>query len=331
MFNTLITGVSGQAGAVLAKLLLDSGHNIFGMVRQSSSRSFWRLKELDILDKIILLEGDVTDQGSLDRIFSNNHFEYCFHTAAQSYVKISWDQPITTADITGLGTLRVLEAIRKHSKSTKMLNFSSSEMFGKVQETPQTEMTPFYPRSPYGCAKVFAFDTCKNYRESHSLWCCSGIFFNYESEYRSEEFVTRVITKGIAEILAGKREKIQLGNLSAKRDWTYAKDSMRAAKLMLENDVPEDYVISSGKTRPVSEFLETACAVAGLSAEDVVEFDETRIRRAEVDLLLGDSSHIKYDLGWETTTPFNQLVETMVLADCKRLGVTLANKYQIAV
>lgn len=334
MKSALITGVTGQDGAYLAEFLLGRGYEVYGLVRRSSSPNLWRLKE--IKDSIKLIGGDLTDNHSLVSALEIARPHEVYNLGAQSFVQSSFTQPKFTAEVTALGVLNILEAIRTVDKNIKFYQASSSEMFGKVRETPQTEKTPFYPRSPYGVAKVFGHYITVNYRESYNMFNCSGILFNHESPKRGEEFVTRKITQGIARIKQGLNKELRIGNLEAKRDWGYAKDYVKAMWLMLQQDKPDDYVIATNESHSVREFIELACRYAGMDdfhwegvgidekgvweGKPIVAIDKKFFRPAEVDYLQGDYSKAKEKLGWIPETKFNELVKIMVEADLKRLG-----------
>jgi GDPmannose 4,6-dehydratase len=317
MKNALITGITGQDGHHLTKLLLSKGYSVHGIVngqRNSREESFTKL-----FPEAKLHRGDLTDFSSLLQIIDQVQPEEIYNLGAISFVGMSFQQPELTANITGLGALRLLEAVRK-SGSEKNIRFyqaSSSEMFGKVRETPQTELTPFHPRSPYGVAKTFAHYTCVNYREAYGMHISSGILFNHEGEYRGHEFVTRKITSNVARIALGKQSKFSLGDLSPRRDWGYAGDYVEAMWLMLQQPAPDDYVVATGTTHSVAEFALNALEVAGLKGrlEDYISFDLDMVRPAEVDLLVGDASKITKKLGWEPKIKFQELVEIMVLND----------------
>lgn len=315
--KALVTGATGQIASYLIEYLLDlGGIEVFGLVRRVSHNGMERIQHL--LKYITIVPGDLTDQSSLDEAVKRVKPDFTFSLAAQSHVHLSWNQPELTGNVTGLGTLRLLESVRKYAPDTHFYLAGSSEAFGRVQETPQNERTPFYPRSPYGCAKVFAFDAVRNYRESYHLYACSGINFNSESPRRSEEFVTRKITKAAARIKLGKQQKLELGNLYAKRDWMHAKDAVRAIWSIANqaNDrEPKDYVIASGVTHTVEEFLELAFRYAGLDWQNHVVMNPAFLRPAEVDLLLGDASALTNDLGWHVEISFEKLVEEMVEND----------------
>lgn len=324
--KAFITGITGQDGSYLAEFLLNKGYRVHGLVRRSSSVVRTRLEHLykEYKDKELFLHyGDMSDSSNLAKILYSIQPDEVYNLAAQSHVKVSFDMPEYTADIVGIGTLRLLEWLHQEKPDTKFYQASSSEMFGKVIETPQNEKTPFHPRSPYGCAKVFAHNITVNYRESYNMFTVSGILFNHESPRRGENFVTRKITKGVAEILAGKKEKIYLGNLDAKRDWGYAKDYVEAMWLMLQQDKPDDFVIATGETHSVKEFLEEAFSLADLNWKNYIEINEKYFRPAEVDILIGDASKAKEKLDWVPKTKFNELVKIMLTADCEDLGIKL--------
>jgi GDPmannose 4,6-dehydratase len=318
MKTALITGITGQDGSYLAELLLSKGYRVLGMVRRASVERFDRIEHLR--EKVELIEGDLADQTSLDRAVTDARPDEVYNLAAQSFVPTSWNQPTMTGDVTGLGVARILEAIRKHSPKTRFYQASSSEMFGKVIETPQSERTPFYPRSPYGVAKVYGHYITVNYRESYGIHACSGILFNHESPRRGLEFVTRKVTDAVARIKAGKADKLKMGNLDARRDWGFAGDYVDAMWRMLQAATPEDYVVATGVQHSVKELVEIAFGAAGLDWRKYVELDPKFIRPAEVDLLVGDASKAKRDLGWTPHVTFEELVEMMVDADLKRLG-----------
>ncbi len=311
--RALITGITGQDGSYMAEFLLDNGYEVFGVVRRSSVKKFDRIEAL--VDEIELVEGDLTDQTSLDHIVQSVQPDEVYNLAAQSFVPVSWNQPVLTGDVTGLGVIRILEAIRKHRPQAKFLQASSSEMFGKVRETPQTEKTPFYPRSPYGVAKVFGHYITVNYRESHGIFACSAMGFNHESPRRGVEFVTKKVTHQVARIKCGLAKKLLMGNLDAKRDWGFAGDYVRAMWMMLQQPEPEDYVLATGKTHSVRELLEAAFSAAGLNWEEYVEIDPKFIRPAEVDYLCGDATKAREKLGWEPEVSFEELIRMMVEAD----------------
>jgi GDPmannose 4,6-dehydratase len=316
--RALITGVTGQDGSFLAELLLLKGYEVFGTVRRASTENFERIAHLR--DKITLVQADLLDQYSLiDAVQKVQPLEV-YNLAAQSFVPTSWGQPVLTGEFTALGVTRLLEAIRLVDKSIRFYQASSSEMFGKVLEVPQSENTPFYPRSPYGVAKVYGHYITVNYRESYNLFACSGILFNHESERRGLEFVTRKVTDGVARIKLGLAKELRLGNLDAKRDWGYAKDYVEAMWLMLQQPEPEDYVVAMGETHSVQELVEVAFSRVGLNWEEYVTIDPAFVRPAEVDLLIGDPSKAKQKLGWQPKTTFKQLVELMVDTDMARLS-----------
>ncbi|MFH0971177.1 MAG: GDP-mannose 4,6-dehydratase [Candidatus Micrarchaeota archaeon] len=317
MKKALITGITGQDGSYLAELLLGKGYEVCGIVRRQSSPNFWRIEHL--LDKIELMEGDLTDQQSINAAVIDSKPDEVYNLAAQSFVKTSFREPVHTSEITGLGALRVLEAIRYNAPHAKFYQASSSEMFGKVRETPQKEDTPFYPRSPYGFSKVFAHFATINYRESYNLYSCSGICFNHESPRRGIEFVTRKISDAVAKIHLKKQKEIILGNLNAARDWGFAGDYVEAMWLMLQQKSADDYVIATGEVHTVNDFLTEAFSVIGISDwEKYVKTDPRFIRPAEVDNLRGDAAKANRVLGWKPRTTFKQLVKMMVDADIKR-------------
>jgi GDPmannose 4,6-dehydratase len=317
--RALITGITGQDGSYLAELLLNQGYKVYGLVRRLSTPNFWRVEH--IRDDIEFIDADLQDQLSLINAVQKSKPDEVYNLAAQSFVATSWDQSILTGDYTGLGVTRMLEACRIIDKSIRFYQASSSEMFGKVVETPQTETTRFHPRSPYGVAKAYGHYITVNYRESYDMFAVSGILFNHESPRRGIEFVTRKISDGVARIAAGKSKELRLGNLDALRDWGYAKDYVEAMWLMLQQDQPDDFVIATGETHSVREFCEIAFTRAGLDYRDYVKTDERYMRPAEVDLLLGDASKAKRKLGWAPKTSFRELVELMVDEDLCRYGV----------
>ncbi|MCH8204921.1 MAG: GDP-mannose 4,6-dehydratase [Candidatus Hydrogenedentes bacterium] len=315
--RALITGLTGQDGSYLADLLLEKGYEVYGVVRRSSTETFERIKHIQ--DRVAFVQADLTDQVSMIDAIDEVRPNEVYNLAAQSFVPTSWKQPILTADVTALGVTRVLEAIRVVDKSIRFYQASSSEMFGKVLEVPQSEQTPFYPRSPYGVAKVYGHFITVNYRESYDIFACSGILFNHESPRRGLEFVTRKVTDGVARIKLGLADELRLGNLDAKRDWGYALDYVDAMWKMLQQDQPDDFVISSGKMHTVRELCEAAFAHVDLDMNEYVVVDPKFYRPAEVQELLGDSSKAKKMLGWEPETSFEDLVKMMVTADLKRV------------
>ncbi len=317
MKRALITGITGQDGSYLAEFLLKKGYKVYGLVRRLSSPNIGNIEH--ILDKIELISGDLLDQTSLTEAVEIAQPDEVYNLAAQSFVKASFDQPVLTGEFTGLGVTRILEAIRKVNKKIKFYQASSSEMFGKVTETPQKETTRFYPRSPYGVAKVYAHYITINYRESYNLFACCGISFNHESPRRGLEFSTRKITNAAARIKLGKQDKLILGNLAPKRDWGFAGDYVEAMWLMLQQKKPDDFVIATGENHSVKECVELAFKTIGITdwQKYVVSDSPTHKRPAEVDCLIGDASKAKKVLGWEPRTSFKELVEMMVKADLK--------------
>jgi GDPmannose 4,6-dehydratase len=310
MKTALITGVTGQDGSYLADLLLEKGYRVIGMVRRTSTINFDRISHIQ--DKIDLAQGDLLDQVSLVDIMKEYRPDEIYNLAAQSFVPTSWRQPVLTGEFTALGVTRMLDAMRMVVPEARFYQASSSEMFGKVREVPQNERTPFYPRSPYGVAKVYGHWITVNYRESYGLFACSGILFNHESPRRGLEFVTRKVTHGAARIKLGLDQRLPMGNLEAQRDWGYAGDYVRAMWLMLQQDEPEDFVVSTGKTHSVRELLEVAFGHLGLDASDYVQVDERFIRPADVDQLVGDAAKAREKLGWEPTVTFEELIKMMV-------------------
>ena len=311
--RALITGITGQDGSYLAEFLLDNGYEVCGMVRRSSTLNFERIAHIQ--DRINLVAGDLLDEVSIINILRDSHPTEVYNLAAQSFVQTSWSQPVLTGETTALGVTRMLDAIRIVDPEIRFYQASSSEMFGKVLEVPQKESTPFYPRSPYGVAKVYGHWITVNYRESYGLHASSGILFNHESPRRGLEFVTRKVTHGVARIKAGIDEKLALGNLDAQRDWGYAADYVRAMWMMLQQDHPDDYVVATGRTHSVKELVQLSFAAVDLDWEEHVVIDERFLRPAEVDLLVGDPSKAQTTLGWSREVDFAQLVQMMVEAD----------------
>jgi len=311
--TALITGVTGQDGSYLAEFLLEKGYHVIGMVRRSSTVNFTRIEHIQ--DDITLVSGDLLDQGSLMALLREYRPTEIYNLAAQSFVPTSWQQPVFTGEVTALGVTRMLEAIRAVDPGIRFYQASSSEMFGKVQEVPQTERTPFYPRSPYGVAKVYGHWITVNYRESFNIFACSGILFNLESSRRGLEFVTRKVTHAVARIALGLADHVSLGNLDARRDWGYAGDYVRAMWLMLQQDAPDDYVVGTGETHSVQELCEVAFAHVGLDYRDYVRQDPRFMRPAEVDLLISNPAKARARLGWQPEVSFRQLIEMMVDAD----------------
>ncbi|HOP06614.1 MAG TPA: GDP-mannose 4,6-dehydratase [candidate division Zixibacteria bacterium] len=318
--RALITGITGQDGSYLAEFLLDKGYEVVGMVRRASNESFDRINH--IRSRIELAQADLLDQLSLITILEEYKPDEVYNLAAQSFVPTSWQQPVLTAEFNSIGATRLLEAIRLVNRKTRFYQASSSEMFGRVRETPQNENTPFYPRSPYGVSKVYGHFITVNYRESYGIPASSGILFNHESPRRGLEFVTRKITDGVARIKLGLTENLALGNLDAQRDWGYAGDYVKAMWLMLQHNPAEDFVISTGRTHSVKQFVEAAFGRVDLDYHDYVVTDPRFVRPAEVDLLLGDASKARTVLGWEPEVSFKELVEMMVDADLERLAKT---------
>ena len=341
--KALITGITGQDGSYLAELLLSKGYEVHGIIRRSSSFNTDRIDHL-YKDphvngvKLFLHYGDLSDSSNISRLLEKIKPDEIYHLGAQSHVRVSFDTPEYTADVTGLGTVRLLDAIRDTGIKTKFYQASSSELFGKVQETPQTEKTPFYPRSPYACAKVYAYWIAVNYRESYGIFACNGILFNHESPRRGETFVTRKITRGLARIMAGKDECLYLGNIDAKRDWGYAKDYVEGMWRMLQRKQPDDYILATGETHSVREFIEECAKLLKIKLQwkgkgvkeigidkktkkVIIRIDPKYFRPAEVDLLLGNPAKVRKKLGWKPKTKFKELVKIMLEYDLKKEGV----------
>jgi GDPmannose 4,6-dehydratase len=314
--TALITGITGQDGSYLAEFLLDKGYEVIGLVRRTSTINFSRIGHIQ--DRLTLVSGDLLDQTSLNRVIEQHRPEEIYNLAAQSFVQTSWNQPVFTGEVTAIGVTRMLDAIRSVNSKIRFYQASSSEMFGKVQEVPQKESTPFYPRSPYGVAKVYGHWITVNYRESYDLHATSGILFNHESPRRGLEFVTRKVTDGVAKIKLGLMDKLPLGNLDARRDWGFAGDYVQAMWLMLQQDTPDDYVVATGETYSVRDLCEVAFGCVDLDWQDYVTLDERFMRPAEVDLLVGDPSKAAAKLGWRPTVGFKQLIQMMVDADLQR-------------
>lgn len=316
--RALITGITGQDGSYLAELLLEKGYEVFGLVRRSSTVNFERIGHLQ--DKIELISGDLLDQKSLISALQTARPQEVYNLGAQSFIPVSWEQPMLTGEITGLGVTRLLEAIRACDENIRFYQASTSELFGKVQETPQNEQTAFYPRSPYGVSKLYAHWITINYRESYGLFACTGILFNHESPRRGREFVTRKITHGVARIKCGLDQELRLGDLAPRRDWGYAGDFVRAMWMMLQQDEPDDYVIATGTSRTIGEFCEVAFAHAGLDWRQYVVLDERFLRPAEVYTLLGDATKAREKLGWEPEVGFEEMVQQMVDWDLEQVA-----------
>ena len=322
--KALITGITGQDGSYLADFLLKKGYKVYGMVRRSSTETFERIAH--IKDKIRLVQADLLDEESLIQMMEETRPDEIYNLAAQSFVPTSWSQPILTGEFTAIGVTRMLEAMRRVRPKAKFYQASSSEMFGKVREVPQTELTPFYPRSPYGVSKVYGHYITVNYRESYNLFAVSGILFNHESPRRGKEFVTRKITDGVARIKLGLAEDLRMGNLDSKRDWGFAGDYVKAMWMMLQRKKPDDYIIATGVAHSVKDFLSAAFEYAGLDYKKYVLIDPKFIRPAEVEHLLGDSTKAKKILGWKPEVNFKYLVKMMVDADIERVKREINNK-----
>ncbi len=332
--KAIITGVTGQDGSYLSELLLEKGYEVHGIIRRTSTFNTDRIDHIyqdphNPEAELFLHYGDLTDGTTLRRILEEVEPSEIYNLGAQSHVRVSFDAPEYTADTVAMGTLRLLEAVRDYRRRTgnnvRFYQAGSSEMFGKVQDVPQKETTPFYPRSPYACAKVYAHWQTLNYRESYDMFACNGILFNHESPRRGETFVTRKITRALARIVAGQQKDLYLGNLDSKRDWGYAKDYVRAMWLMLQQEQPDDYVVATGETYSVREFLEVAFGYVNLNWQDYVKFDERYLRPAEVELLIGDPAKAKAKLDWEPSVTFEELVGLMVEADMRSLGLISVN------
>lgn len=335
--RALVTGITGQDGSYISELLLEKGYEVHGIIRRTSTFNTDRIDHIYEDPhvegaRLFLHYGDLTDGTTFRRILEEVKPHEVYNLGAQSHVRVSFDAPEYTADAVGMGALRILEAVRDYQQRTgdevRYYQAGSSEMYGKVQEVPQTEATPFYPRSPYACAKVFAHWQTVNYRESYNMFACNGILFNHESPRRGETFVTRKITRAVAQIVAGRQKKLYMGNLDAKRDWGYAKDYVRAMWLMLQQEKPDDYVVATGETHSVHEFLDIAFGRVNLDWNQYVEFDERYLRPAEVDLLIGDPAKAKKQLGWEPSVTFEELVHLMVDADLQALGISMPGNGQ---
>ncbi len=316
--KAFLSGISGMDGSHMADLLLEKDYKVYGLMRRSSNENPWRIKH--ILDRIEIVRGDLLDRGSLDKALIAIQPDEIYNFAAQSFVAESFKTPTYTSDVTGLGALRLIDAVFTNcSKKTRVYQASSSEMFGDAREMPQNELTPFRPRSPYGCAKVFSHQICVNYRESYKMHISCGICFNHEGPRRGEEFVTRKITKGVAEIKKKKKEKIILGNLNALRDWGYAPDFVEAMWLMLQQEKPDDYIIATGKSHSIDELLKIAFGYVDLDYKKHIAHNKKYLRPSDISLLLGDYSKIERKLGWKPKTSFKQMIEKMVREDLKRL------------
>jgi GDPmannose 4,6-dehydratase len=331
MKKALITGITGQDGSYLAELLLDKGYEVYGVIRRSSSFNTGRIDHIyqdphERGARLKLIFGDLNDSSSLNRILRDVSPDEIYNLGAQSHVRVSFDIPEYTGEITGLGVVRLLDAIRETGIATKLYQASSSEMYGKVHAIPQNEETPFHPRSPYGCAKVYGYWIARNYRESYGMFVSNGILFNHESPRRGETFVTRKITRALARIKAGLQEKLYLGNLDAKRDWGYAPDYVEAMWLMMQQETADDFVIATGETHTVREFIEEAFSLVGMDWKPYVEIDPKYFRPAEVDLLIGDASKAKKLLNWEPRVRFKELVKIMVDADIALLDDLMSGR-----
>ncbi len=332
--RALITGITGQDGSYLTELLLNKGYEVYGIVRRSSSLNTDRIDHIyqdphEKKTRLQLIFGDLTDTSTVYNILTQVQPDEVYNLGAQSHVRVSFELPEYTGDSVGLGAVRLLEAIHRLGLKTKYYQAGSSEMFGKVREIPQNENTPFYPRSPYSVAKVYAHWITVNYRESYDMFACNGILFNHESPRRGETFVTRKVTRAIARILAGLQDEIYMGNLDSKRDWGYAKEYVEAMWLMLQQEKPDDYVIATGETHSVREFVEEAFKLVGLDWKKYVKFDKRYLRPAEVDVLIGDASKAKKKLGWKPKTTFSELVKIMVDADIAELEDQLQGKVKL--
>ena len=334
--RALITGITGQDGSYLSELLLEKGYEVHGMIRRASTFNTDRIDHIyqdphQNDAKLFLHYGDLTDGTVIGRLVEQIKPNEIYNLGAQSHVRVSFDSPEYTVDTVGLGTLRLLESLRDYQQRTgeqvRFYQAGSSEMFGLVQEIPQKETTPFYPRSPYACAKVYAYWQTLNYRESYNLFACNGILFNHESPRRGETFVTRKITRAVANIVKGNQNKLYMGNLDSQRDWGYAKDYVKAIWLILQQDEPDDYVIATGQTHSIREFLTIAFEHVNLNWQDYVVFDERYLRPVEVDLLIGDPTKAKTKLGWEPSISFEELVHLMVEKDLESLGITFASNH----
>ena len=323
MKTAFLTGITGQDGAYLAKLLLEKGYRVVGLVPRRATIDRWRLEYLGIADQVEYKDGDLLDVSSLTRAMKACKPDEVYHLAAQSFVGSSWEQPILTAQVTGMGVLHVLEAIRETDPGIKMYQASSSELYGLIQEPMQSENTPFYPRSPYAVSKLFGYWMTKNYRESFQMHSCNGILFNHESPLRGLEFVTRKVTHAVARIAGRKQKELRLGNIQAKRDWGFAGDYVEAMWLMLQQDNPDDFVIATGKTSTVEEMCKIAFDYVGLDYQDYVVIDPELYRPAEVDVLLGNPEKARQQLGWTPKTNLEQLIHMMVEADLQRVASTL--------
>lgn len=326
MKSALITGITGQDGAYLADLLLNKGYKVYGFIARRSTSTTWRLEHLGIKDQVELIEGDLTDLSSIIRAVEMSQPDEVYNLAAQSFVATSWKQPITTAQVTGVGVLNVLEAIRLTHPLIKFYQASTSELFGLVQEPIQSEATPFYPRSPYGVAKLFGYWSTVNYRESFKIFACNGILFNHESPLRGIEFVTRKVTDAVARIKLGLQSELRLGNIDAKRDWGHARDYVEAMWLMLQQTEADDYVVATGRTTTVRDMCKIAFAHVGLNYEDYVVIDPQFYRPAEVEVLVGNPAKAKKQLGWEFKTSLEDMIREMMDVDLERVGKKLFYK-----
>lgn len=334
--KALITGITGQDGSYLTELLLEKGYEVHGIIRRSSSFNTERIDHIYSdphieNTRLFLHYGDLSDSSNICRIIEKVEPDEIYNLGAQSHVRVSFDTPEYTGDVVGLGTLRLLDAIKDTKINTKFYQASSSELYGKVQEIPQKETTPFYPRSPYAVAKLYSYWITVNYRESYDMFNCNGILFNHESPRRGETFVTRKITKALAKIVAGKQDKLYLGNIDAKRDWGYAKDYVEAMWLMLQQDTPDDYVVATGETYSVKDFLTQAFKTVNLDWEKYVEIDSRYFRPAEVELLIGDPTKAKQKLNWTPKTSFKELVRIMVEADLAAEGISLGSQNETVI
>jgi GDPmannose 4,6-dehydratase len=315
----VITGITGQDGAYLSRLLLDKGYRVIGFTPRRGSDTTWRLREMRVVDGIEMVYGDVTDLSSVLHVMRSHQPDEVYNLAAQSFVGASWNQPVHTADVNAIGTVNVLEAIRQSCPKARFYQASTSEMFGNIQSPKQSESTPFYPRSPYGVAKLYGHWITVNYRESFGLHASSGILFNHESPLRGIEFVTRKITDAVARIKLGRQRILKLGNMDARRDWGFAGDFVQAMWLMLQQPKPDDYVVATGNSTSVKEFCRVAFQIAGLESDAHIEIDKSLMRPAEVDVLLGDPTKAKSALGWEPSTSLRQIIEMMIDADLRRV------------